>query len=208
MDLKHLFSPLSGCPSHPLPFDRLAVLGPLPASASLHAGLAFVQQYKAAQLNNSRLDENGNDDDEDADAREAVQKDTPPQREPYVLVLSSSRLDLYKELVAENEEVLAGRGGEALVMQPLQDNVEFRFLNNMAAFMFFCSSVHVVQPVQDSSGGDKTDAADEGGAGADPASFASGYTDVELSKVRIKQKPDLVIVEGMSRYLEEPRNSG
>lgn len=118
LDLAYLFSPSSGCPSRKLPFKRIAITGPAPASAPLQLALSFLTTGRTE-------DERWQDVESD----------------PQVLILSSSRADWHAGLVEENDEHLAAHGGDPAITRQLQKNVDMRFLESTAQWRFFCSAV-------------------------------------------------------------------
>jgi hypothetical protein len=117
LELASFFTPLSGCPTHPLHFSRFALLGPYPVSTPLHLALAFLQRkchLDAAQLETTKG--------------------------PHVLLLQPSRHKFHASMVQENDEYLARHGGDPAIASLLESNLELRFLESMAAFTFFCSA--------------------------------------------------------------------
>ena len=96
----------------------------------------------------------------------------------HVIILSTSRSIFHAALVEENDEYLATHGGDPNVAELFEEQVEFRFLESMSSWSFFCATV----------GGTTGD------AGA--------------TVLRLKATPDLVIVSGLSEYLKEKRNVG
>jgi hypothetical protein len=160
LDLLHLFSPNSKCSSHHLPFHRLALFGPCPPSTPIHLALSAAQG-KSANVNN-----------------EEQPKDSGRR---HVLLLCSSRAKLFEGLVLENEEYLAVQSGDPTIARLLHENVDMRFLDTMARWTFFCSTVSW-----------------------DEKSHVESYS----KALRLRHKPDLVILSGLSEFLSESRNSG
>ena len=102
--------------------------------------------------------------------------------EKHVLLLCTSRNKLFEGLVLENEEYLAVHGGDPSIARILEQNVEMKFMDTMAKWTFFCSAV--------SAGGQRYTSSDEGRV------------------LNLKNPPDLVIVSGLSLFLDENRNQG
>lgn len=117
MDLKQLFSPSSGCPSRTFDFQRLALIGPLPPSVLFHLAISFVQKRKSA------IDSE------------------PTSEKPHVLLLCSNRRQLHEALVSENDEWLAMHGGDPAVVNALENNLEARYMDTSAKWLFFCSAL-------------------------------------------------------------------
>lgn len=159
-NLVQFFSPSSNCPSQPLPFRRLALFGAVAPSTPLHFALSYATPAGGG----------------------AAHPDEASTEARNVLLLCTSRNKFLEGLVLENEEYLALHGGDPAVARVLEQNVEMKFLDTMARWTFFCSSV--------ATGEYQYVAANEAKA------------------LNLKKAPDLVIVSGLSLFLQEDRNTG
>lgn len=161
LDLSQLFSPTSGCPAQPLPVKTLAIHGALPPSTAIHLALAFAANQTKGH-----------------DAEDGPHEESSPRKN--VLILATSRLKHFEDLVWENDEYLCLHGGTPTNATLLENHIQIIFLDTMARWTFFCSAVGhpTVKEVRGSE------------------------------KLQLRQQPDLVIVQGLSLYLDEKRNAG
>lgn len=179
--LSFLFSPHANPPTDiVLPsFSRLAILGPLPPSTLFHFALNYVQHLLTHPPQPEHGDKGDHRTEEAAISKEADHSED----EPYILILTPSRRDLHSSLVEENESFLATHGGDPSTRKILSKNVEFKYLETSERWTFFLAGC------------------------CSPEEMEGGGSEVPRV-MRLRKRPDAVLVWGLSAYLYDDKHKG
>lgn len=87
----------------------------------------------------------------------------------------------------------------------LEDSVEIRYLDTMARWTFFCSAWRT----RANGTGAGMEAKVEDGIGVKREETTEGDAENRAENILyLRRTPDLVVVQGLSRYLDEQRNKG